>query len=216
MSDQDSQQEIGKIANGNNKPLDLPGQCGNSGDLEICVSEDACPSPHSFGNKMGRIFWGLVRLLLFRPSPRVFHFWRRFLLRVFGAKIGANVKIDPSVQIWVPWNLEMSEESTLGHHVDCYNVARVVIGRHATVSQYAFLCTATHDPCDPFMKLLSVPIVLEDQSWVCAGAFVAPGVTIGTGALVGARAVVMRSVQPWDIVAGNPARVIKRRVLKSR
>lgn len=185
-------------------------------NLAIRVSKEECPSVHSFGNKLGRIIWGIVWLVLFRPSPRIFHFWRRFLLRLLGAKIGLGVKIDPSVRIWVPWNLEMEQEATLGHHVDCYNVAKIKIGRHATVSQYAFLCTATHDACDPHMNLIALPIVLEDQSWVCAGAFVAPGVTIGTGALAGARAVVTRSVQPWNIVAGNPARFIKTRVLKSR
>ncbi len=204
MSKKNSQRETG------NTPQEI------AQEPVVSVSKEHCPSPHSFGNKLGRIFWGMTWILLFRPSPRICHAWRRFLLRIFGAKIGLCVKIDPSVRIWVPWNLEMEQEATLGHHVDCYNVAKIKIGSHATVSQYAFLCTATHDPSDPHMKLLSSPIVLEDQSWVCAGAFVAPGVTIGTGALAGAKAVVTRSVQPWEIVAGNPARFIKQRALRSR
>ncbi len=183
-------------------------------ELVVRVSKQTCPSPHSFGNKVGRVLWGVVWLFLFRPSPRVCHSWRRSLLRLFGAKIGRAVKIDPSVHIWVPWNLEMAEESTIGHHADCYNVGPIKIGRHATVSQYAFLCTATHDTTDPHMRLLTAPIILEDQSWVCAKVFVAPGVTFGIGSVAGAQSVVTRSVEPWTIVAGNPAIVIKQRNLK--
>ena len=52
------------------------------------------------------------------------------------------------------------------------------------------------------------------HAWVCAGAMIGPGVTIGTGAVVGARASVFRDVGAWDVVVGNPARFIKRRVLR--
>jgi putative colanic acid biosynthesis acetyltransferase WcaF len=59
--------------------------------------------------------------------------------------------------------------------------------------------------------LLRPPIFIGDQSWVCADAFVGPGVTIGEGAIVGAGAVAMKDVKPWRIVVGNPARESKRR-----
>ena len=180
----------------------------------VDTSRRACPSPHSLWNKIGRVAWGATWWILFRPSPRPCHFWRRLLLRLWGARIGRGAKIDPSVRIWAPWNLDLGEEAALGHHVDCYNVARVTIGPHATVSQYAFLCTASHDVSDPHMRLIHAPIVLAGQSWVCAGAFVAPGVTIGEGAVAGARAVVVKAVEPWTIVAGNPARAIRKRELK--
>jgi putative colanic acid biosynthesis acetyltransferase WcaF len=182
--------------------------------MPIDVSKTSCPSPHSFSNKLGRVLWGFAWLALFRLSPRLCYAWRTLLLRAFGARIGRNARISPAVRIWAPWNLTVGDEVAIAHGVDCYCVDRITIGSHATVSQYAFLCTASHDVTDPHMRLTTAPIVITDQAWVCAGAFVGPGVTLGEGAVAGARAVVTRSVAPWDIVAGNPARVIKRRVLQ--
>jgi putative colanic acid biosynthesis acetyltransferase WcaF len=106
-------------------------------------------------------------------------------------------------------------EASIAHQVDLYCVNQIAVGDHATVSQYAFLCTASHDVSDPHMRLTHAPISVADQAWVCAGAFVAPGVAVGEGAVVGARAVVTRDVEPWTIVAGNPAKYLRRRVLDS-
>ena len=182
--------------------------------LSVRVGSNECPSPHSFGNKVARVLWAGVWTLLFRPSPRLCFFWRRALLRAFGATIGRNARISPSVVIWGPWNLTVGEETSISHHADIYCVDRITIGSQATVSQYAFLCGATHDPHDPHMRLIPRPITIGDQAWVCANAFIAPGVTVGVGAVAGACAVVTKDVPPWTIVAGNPARMIKMRVLE--
>ena len=180
---------------------------------QIDTSREACPSPHSMRNKIGRIAWGLVWGCLFRPTPRLLFGWRRMLLRCFGARIGKGAKIMPSVRIWAPWKLTIEEEGTLGEWVDCYCVAPVLIGAHATVSQYTHLCTATHDITDPYMRLSTAPITIKDQAWIGAGAFVRHGVTVQQGAVCGARAVVVKDVPAWTIVAGNPAREIKKRKL---
>ena len=137
------------------------------------------------------------------------------LLRLFGARVGAGAKIMPSTKIWAPWNLVLGEEACLSHDVDCYCVNRVTVGPHATVSQYAHLCTATHDIADPHMRLVTAPIIIGAGAWVCAGAFVGPGVTVGDGAVAGARAVVIKDVDAWTVVAGNPAVFIKQRVLNA-
>jgi len=182
--------------------------------FRVRVGPGECPSPHSFGNKVARVAWGLVWLFLFRPTPTLLHAWRAWLLRAFGARIGRGVKVFPSTRVWAPWQLTMDEFSTLSPDVDCYCVAPVKIVSHATVSQYAFLCTATHDVTDPHMRLVTAAITVGDQAWVCAGAYVGPGVTIGQGGGVGARAVVTKDVPPWMIVAGSPARVIRQRVIR--
>lgn len=179
--------------------------------VRIQVGKNDCPSPHSLGNKLARVVWGAMWCALFRPSPRVFYGWRRTLLRMFGAQIGRNARISPSVCIWAPWNLTVGDEASISHHVDCYSVDRLVIGHHATVSQYAILCTASHDITSPNMKLISSPVVIEDQCWICAGAFVGPGTTIHEGAVLGAMSVVMRDVDAWTVHAGNPSRMIKKR-----
>ena len=181
--------------------------------LCVRVSPDMCPSVHSFGNKIGRLMWGIVWTLLFRPSPRAMGGWRRLLLRCFGARIGKGARILSSARIWAPWNLEMGDYACLSEFADCYCVAPVSIGAHATVSQYAFLCTASHDIHDPNMGLVTGPIKVGAGAWVCAGAFVGMGVTIGEGAVTAARSVVVKDVAPWAVVGGNPARFIKPRVL---
>jgi putative colanic acid biosynthesis acetyltransferase WcaF len=157
-------------------------------------------------NKLLRAAWRLVWLLLYRPSPTPLHGWRRLLLRVFGARIAAGAHPYPRARIWAPWNLSMAEHSCLANDVDCYCVAHVSLGVHATVSQYSYLCTASHDYRDPAMPLVIAPIVVERDAWVAADVFIGPGVKVGTGAVVGARSTVLADVPPWTVVAGSPAR----------
>ncbi len=157
-------------------------------------------------DKLRRAVWNLVWLLLYRPSPIPLHGWRRLLLRLFGARIAAGAHPYPRVKIWAPWNLRMDEHSCLANDVDCYCVAPVSLGAHATVSQYSYLCTASHDYRDPAMPLVVAPIVVEAEAWVAADVFVGPGVRIGAGAVVGARSTVIADVPPWTVVAGSPAR----------
>ena len=186
----------------------------SAGVPPVCTGRLECPSSHSFGNKIGRALWGVVWLLLFRPSPRVLRGWRRLLLRLFGARIGRGAKIMPSAKVWAPWNLTMQEEATLSHDVDCYCVAPVTIGAHATVSQYSYLCTATHDETDPNMRLLTAPIAIGAGAWVCADVFVAPGVTIEEGAVIGARSSVFKDMPAWTICYGHPCRAVRSREMK--
>ena len=167
----------------------------------------------SLRNRAARAVWTLAWALFCRLSPRPFHGWRRSWLRLFGARVDRTASIYPSARIWAPWNLQMGARSALGDLVDCYNVGRVILEDDAIVSQQAYLCTATHDITDPGRKLLTAPIRLHRLSWVCAGAFLHPGVTLGEGAIAGARSVVTRDVAPWTVVAGNPATPVKKRVM---
>jgi len=105
----------------------------------------------------------------------------------------------------------MAADTCLADGVDCYCVADIVLEEGATVSQRAFLCTASHDIHDRRRPLVAEPIRLEADSWVFAEAFVGPGVTVRRGAVVAARAVVVRDVEECAIVAGNPGRVIGKR-----
>ena len=172
----------------------------------IRTDRAACPSPHSLANKAARLLLGVAWRLLFRPSPWFWHAPRRALLRLFGARVGRGVQIMPSVTVWAPWNLALGDYATVSHGADLYAVDRIEIGAHATVSQRAFLCTATHEIHHPNMPLRTAPIRIGDGAWVAAEAYVHPGVTIGTDAVAGARAVVLHDVPDRRIVAGNPAR----------
>lgn len=168
--------------------------------------------PLSLHNKLARTLWNLVWLILYRPTPRLLHPWRCFLLRLFGAKLGKAVHPYPSARIWAPWNLEMGDHSCLSEQVDCYCVDKIRIGAYATVSQYSFLCTASHDYADPAMPLVTAPISIGDKAWITADVFLAPGVSIGEGTVVLARSSVFQDVEPWVVVAGNPAKFVKPRV----
>jgi putative colanic acid biosynthesis acetyltransferase WcaF len=172
------------------------------------------PKQLGFSNKLARMIWSWVWLLLYRPSPIPLHGWRRFLLRLFGAKVGSGAHPYPSSRVWAPWNLVMGDHSCLSHQVDCYCVDKVYLGPRVTVSQYSFLCTASHDYTRQSMPLVTAPIRIEADAWVTADVFIGPGVTVGEGAVVGARSTVLRSIRPWTVVAGTPPREIGPRELQ--
>ncbi len=178
---------------------------------QIQTDRKSCPSQHSVLNKLLRLLWGVVWLLLFRPSPWFWHGPRRLLLRLFGAQLGRSVQVMPSVKIWAPWNLDLGNYTTVSHGVDLYAVDRIKIGAHATVSQRTFICTASHDIDHPHMPLVKAPIAIHDGAWVCAEAFIHPGVSVGADAVVAARAVAVKNVGDRQVVAGNPAQFIRYR-----
>jgi putative colanic acid biosynthesis acetyltransferase WcaF len=163
----------------------------------------------SLRNRLSRVCWQLVWLLLFRPTPAPLHGWRCLVLRAFGARIGPHCHIYPDVQIWAPWNLAMEERSCLGPRVNCYSMGTVSLGRRAVVSQGVHICTGSHDHESELFQLFTRPISIGADAWICAEAFLAPGVSIGDGAVIGARAVVTRSQPEWMVCAGNPCRPLK-------
>ncbi len=162
----------------------------------------------SWKNKAGRALWSLCHAALYRPTPVIFHGWRRFLLRSFGAGVAGSARPYPRARVWAPWNLVMGEQSCLANDVDCYCVGRVELGAGAIVSQYAYLCSASHDFRSADFGLVTAPIHIAEGAWVAARAFVGPGVTIGERAVVAACSVVVRDVASGAVVAGNPARVV--------
>lgn len=165
-------------------------------------------------NRVARLIWGVVWALLFRPfAGRLFRYWRVFLLRCFGAKIGKRCSIYANTHIWAPWNLTLGDYVAIGPGVQLYTVNKITIGSMVTISQRAYLCTASHDITKLLKPLIHRPIVIGDYAWVAAEAFVGMGTTIGEGAIVAARAVVVKDVPPWTVVAGNPARPVKRRTI---
>ena len=165
-------------------------------------------SEFSIGNKLARVAWGIVYALLFRMSLRPMHMWRIFLLRIFGAKVGDHVKIYESARIWAPWNLTIGDGAILGDRVDCYSVAEIFIGAHAVVSQDSCLCAASHDHRSDAFSLISKPIVIKENAWIAARAFVGPGVVVGKHSVVGACAVVFKDVIDGGTAVGNPAKIV--------
>lgn len=156
-------------------------------------------------SKFYRLFFSLIWALVGRFSPVPLFRYRVYVLRLFGANVSAGFRIYPSASVWSPLNLQAGFDSTIGPRVSLYNQGRVVLGNRVVVSQDATICASTHDYNDPLHPLLLSPIVIQDDAWICAEAFIGPGVTVGEGAVIGARAVLMKDAEPWSVYAGNPA-----------
>jgi putative colanic acid biosynthesis acetyltransferase WcaF len=182
--------------------------------MERRTNPAAFRNPHGRANRVARLVWGVVWALLFRPTPWFMGAWRTFLLRRFGARI-KWARFHSTVRVWAPWRLEIGEHVWVDERVYLYNVFGLTLGDRIVISQGAFLCGASHDYTVENYPLTGGRIRVEGDSWITAEAFVAPGVTIGRGTVVGARAVVLKDTPAWTVVAGNPARVIKEREVRA-
>lgn len=176
---------------------------------------DLCNYSEEKPHFLKRMLWCVVNATLFRILIGVkLHGVRNYLLRLFGAKVPSRALIYASCKVFAPWNLEVGKFVTIGPGTEIYNKAKISIADNTVVSQGVFLCSASHDVTQLLMPLISRPIIIHERAWIAADAFIGPGVTIGEGAVVGARSAVFKDVEPWHIVGGNPAKVIKKRVLK--
>lgn len=168
-------------------------------------------------NRLGRAIWGGCYTVLVRPTPRwAMHGWRRSILRLFGAQIGKGCKIDPSARIWAPWNLVLGDYVSIDGGCDIYNVARICVGSKVAISKQSFLCTASHDISSLHRPLTHAPITIGNHAWIAANAMIFPGVTVGEGAVIAARAVLRQDAPAWSIWAGNPALRVGTRILHDR
>lgn len=141
--------------------------------------------------------------------------WRNMLLRLFGAKIGNNVLVRPSVRVTYPWKLTIGNNSWIGDYAELYNLGEIDIGNNSVVSQYAYLCTGSHEFASAAFDIYAKPIIVEDEAWIAAGAFVHPGVKIARGSVVAARSVVTKNTRPYFIHVGSPAMPMKDRRVPS-
>lgn len=159
--------------------------------------------------------WWIVQATAFRWSPQFMYGWRRFLLRLFGAKIGRGVTLRPSVEITYPWKLSIGDYSWIGDYAALYTLGEIRIGDNVCVSQHCYLATAYHDYTRPTFDMIGSFVAIESEAWLATRVFVAPGVTIGRGAVVGACSVVLKDVPPMMVCAGNPAKIVRARPTKS-
>ena len=178
----------------------------------IALNADPTLVPaYSLQNRLTRLLWNVIYALLYRLSPRPFHAWRSFLLRLFGAKLGRACHFYPKGKVWAPWNLICEDRVTLADDAELYNPSPMYLGSHAIVSQGAYVCGATHLYNEPSFQLVSFPMRLGAYSWICARAAVNPGVNVGDCAILALGSVATRELEPFGIYAGIPARKVKER-----
>jgi len=158
--------------------------------------------------------WWVVQASFFSWSPQFAYRWRNFLLRCFGAKIGKGVIIRSTVKITYPWKLSIGDYAWVGDNVELYTLGNITIGANAVVSQKSYLCTGSHDYHSDTFDIYAQPIVIKEKVWIATDVFVAPGVTIGKGAVIAARSSVYKNMPEGVVCFGNPARPVKERKLK--
>lgn len=168
----------------------------------------------SLRNRIYRTIWSLTWLIFARWTPPHLRVWRLWLLRCFGARVAPTANVYGSASIWSPENLELGQYAAVGPGVRLYTMANVKIGDYAIVSQRAHLCAGTHDVEDKHFQLKSRPICIGPRAWIAAEAFVGPGVTVGEGAVLGARGCAMKDLEPWMIYSGNPAHPLRIRRIR--
>jgi putative colanic acid biosynthesis acetyltransferase WcaF len=165
----------------------------------------------SLRSKMIRAIWVIVWNVFIRWSPVFLYKYRVIIFRLFGADISIHSRIYPSARVWFPGNLKIGVFSTLGPHSNLYNQGHIEVGDYVIISQGAHICASTHDYNDPLHPLILKPIKIDNNTWICADAFVGPGVNVAEGTVVGARAAVFKDTEAWSVYSGNPARLIKTR-----
>lgn len=168
----------------------------------------------AFRHRVKRALWRLVWATLAAWTPPSWMPVRRLALTAFGARIHPAAMVRGGARIWWPGHLRMGAHASIGPDVICYNVAPITLGDRAIVSQRAHLCAAGHDVDDPDFPLRPKPIVIGEDAWIAAEAYVGPGVSVGAGAVLGARGVAVAALDPWTIYGGNPARAIRKRRMR--
>ena len=108
-----------------NKDMESTSTDGRERSIHNIVAEADDDAYHrasfSYRNRLARLIWQIVYLLLYRGSPRPFYGWRSVLLRLFGAKLGPGCHFYPSGKVWAPWNLVCEDCCTLADGAEIYN-----------------------------------------------------------------------------------------------
>ncbi|MBS6577469.1 putative colanic acid biosynthesis acetyltransferase [Parabacteroides goldsteinii] len=156
-------------------------------------------------------WYNLCDSLLIKTSPKIFHSWRNFIYRLFGAKIGYSVRICSSTKILYPWNVEIGDFCWIGDNCNLYSVAKIRMGNNVALAHNVFLATASHDLRSETFETLAAPIIIEDEAWLSSNVFVNCGVTIHRGAAIGSCSLVTKDLPEGYICVGIPAKPIKQR-----
>ncbi len=157
--------------------------------------------------------WWIIQATFFRWSPQFLYGWRRFLLRLFGAQIGTKAIIRPTAIITYPWKVKIGDYSWIGDDVTLYSLGNITIGNNTVISQKSYLCAGSHDYTNVNFPIFGEPIVIEDQCWLATDVYVAPGVTVQKGTVVGARSSVFKNLPSNKVCVGSPVRIIKDRFI---
>ena len=184
---------------------------GNERLKQVAPQDSPYQSPWSLSTKVMRVVFNAVWMVSCRFTPNPLNRWRLLVLRLFGAKITGRPYVAPSARIWTPWNVTLEDRCAIGPGAELYALGRIILRERSTVSQYCYLCTGSHDVARREMPLTVGTVEIGVDAMLFAQVFVSPGITIGDGAVIGARSVVTKDMPAWKICVGNPCKPIKDR-----
>ena len=139
---------------------------------------------------------------------------RAFICMRLFHKFGENVNIEPKVIFYNLHKSEIGNNSGIG--MGSY-IGTVKIGNDVMMGPEVVILSLDHNYFDPSIPIRSQgvredrPVVIEDDVWIGTRSIILPDVKIGKGSIIAAGSVVSKNVEPYSIVAGNPAKVIKKR-----
>ena len=162
---------------------------------------------------MKRTLWYFTNVFFFINPLFPFRSPKPPLLRLFGAQVGRGVVIHPGVNIKFPWRLPIGNNSWIGQNVWLDNLDQLTIGNNVVISQGAMIIQGSHDYKKIDYPTYTKPVVLEDGSWVGAGAIVTLGVTLKSHAVLAVGSVATKDLEAYTIHQGNPAQPVRERVM---
>ena len=155
-----------------------------------------------------------IRYAIYITGKIMSHKIRDFLYsKVFMVKIGKGSVIYHNAEIRNPIKLQIGDYSSIGDNAILDARNGIIIGNSVNLSSNVSIWTEQHDHRDPYFKCTpnKRPVILEDYVWIGSNVEILPNVHIGKGAVCCAGCVVVKDVQPYEIVAGIPAKKIGER-----
>ncbi len=158
----------------------------------------------------GWLWWGVGSI--------PFHSLRIFFYTLAGMELGKGSTIHMQARIYDPRHIRIGEDTLIGEKATLdgrkqlpNSKGGLTIGNHVDIASEVMIWTSEHDIHSADMHAIEQAVVIEDYVFIGPRAIILPGVTIGRGAIIAAGAVVTKSVEPGDIVAGTPAKPIAKR-----
>ena len=149
-------------------------------------------------------------IMHFLPETSLFGF-KRCLLRLSGVKLGKNVRVCSSALVIGTGELEIGDNTWIGHRCIISATSSIVIGKNVDIAPNVFIGNGTHGITPERDRVadveLSRDVKVGDGCWLCAGCMVLPGVSIGSKCVVAAGSVVTRSFGTMKLLAGVPASI---------
>jgi putative colanic acid biosynthesis acetyltransferase WcaF len=184
---------------------------GTRKKVQLGSYDNSWYSPHA--RKLKIFFWYFTNVLFLKNPLNSFSSVRVFMLRLFGAKVGVDVTIKPSVSVKYPWLLEIGDNCWIGEDVWIDNLVQIRIGNNCCISQGAMLLTGNHNYKKTSFDLMVGQIILEEGTWIGAKSIVTQGITCGSHSVLSAGSVASHDLEPYNVYRGNPAEVVKERII---